>query len=84
MRLMDHGSHARVSKSRFSVSSMMLSRIAFAERRAREIGEWLKHNKDITAWVAIDDVDLSWADGARTRPTPLMKKPGSCYSETRQ
>jgi len=47
--------------------------IAFAERRAREIGEWLKRNPDVKTWVAIDDVDLSWGDGVRARGTPLMK-----------
>lgn len=47
--------------------------IAFAERRAREIGEWLQRHPDVTSWVAIDDVDLSWGDGVRAKDTPLMK-----------
>jgi hypothetical protein len=47
--------------------------IAFAERRAREIGEWLKQQPDVKAWVALDDVDLSWGDGARSKGTPIMR-----------
>jgi len=47
--------------------------IAFAERRAREIGTWLQQNPDVATWVCLDDVDLSWGDGARTKGIPLMR-----------
>jgi hypothetical protein len=47
--------------------------VAFAERRAREIGAWLKDQPDVRAWVVLDDVDLSWGDGARSKGTPLMR-----------
>lgn len=47
--------------------------IAFAERRAREIGMWLQQNSGVERWVCLDDVDLSWGDGARERGTPLMR-----------
>jgi len=61
--------------------------IAFAERRAREIGDWLKHHSEVKAWVVLDDVDLSWGDGVRSRGTPLMKSrvvktdPVKCLSD---
>lgn len=47
--------------------------VAFAERRAREISEWLQRHPDVRAWVAIDDVDLSWGDGAGAKNTVLMR-----------
>ncbi|CAE7227900.1 ZFP36 [Symbiodinium sp. CCMP2592] len=47
--------------------------IIWAERRAREIGSWLKQHKDVKAWVAIDDIDFSWADSVKVSGTPLMK-----------
>jgi hypothetical protein len=48
--------------------------IAFAERRNREIGDWLKRHPGIDAWVALDDVDLTLGDGVRSnKDSPLMK-----------
>ncbi|CAE7550272.1 ZFP36 [Symbiodinium natans] len=47
--------------------------IIWAERRAREIGSWLKQHKEVKAWVAIDDIDFSWADSVKVSGTPLMK-----------
>ncbi len=70
--------------------------IIWAERRAREIGSWLKQHKEVKAhwgavvladtqavwnahlapskaWVAIDDIDFSWADSVKVQGTPLMK-----------
>jgi len=47
--------------------------IAFTERRAREIGEWLQRNPDVKAWVAVDDIDFKWADGVRAKGMPLIK-----------
>lgn len=60
--------------ARPDLSSMKLdSAIIWCERRAREIGKWLKDNKDVTAWVAIDDLDFNWADSVRTTGTPFVK-----------
>lgn len=50
--------------------------IAWCERRAREIGTWLKQHKEVTAWVALDDLDFNWADSVREAGTPVMK----CHS----
>merc|ERR1711924_491879 len=47
--------------------------IIWCERRAREIGHWLKQNPDVKSWVALDDLDFNWADSAREAGTPLMK-----------
>jgi len=47
--------------------------IAWCERRAREIGEWLQRHPEIVSWVVVDDVDFSWADGVRAKGTPLVK-----------
>lgn len=47
--------------------------IAWCERRAREIGTWLKQHKEVTAWVALDDLDFNWADSVREAGTPVMK-----------
>eukprot|EP00933_Yihiella_yeosuensis_P040234 TRINITY_DN3448_c0_g1_i1.p1 TRINITY_DN3448_c0_g1~~TRINITY_DN3448_c0_g1_i1.p1 ORF type:complete len:272 (-),score=54.52 TRINITY_DN3448_c0_g1_i1:166-981(-) len=61
--------------------------IVWAERRAREIGNWLKSHKEVKAWVAIDDIDFSWADGQKTVGTPLIKhrsvhtNPKHCITE---
>ena len=58
---------------------------AWCERRAREIGKWLKERRlltitshrsacsvflwqdhpEVTAWVALDDLDFDWADSLR-------------------
>mmetsp|Transcript_66887 Transcript_66887/g.110043 ORF Transcript_66887/g.110043 Transcript_66887/m.110043 type:complete len:272 (-) Transcript_66887:47-862(-) len=61
--------------------------IIWAERRAREIGSWLKQHKEVKAWVAIDDIDFSWADSVKVQGTPLMKhrsvltNPKHCITE---
>lgn len=47
--------------------------IAFVERRAREIGDWLQHNPGVKAWVALDDLNFIWADGVRAKGSPLLK-----------
>merc|ERR1711920_97646 len=46
---------------------------AWCERRAREIGKWLKDHPEVTSWVALDDLDFSWADNYRLAGTPWMK-----------
>mmetsp|Transcript_123937 Transcript_123937/g.264287 ORF Transcript_123937/g.264287 Transcript_123937/m.264287 type:complete len:279 (-) Transcript_123937:44-880(-) len=47
--------------------------LAWCERRAREIGSWLKDHPEVTAWVALDDLDFSWADSVRAAGTPWIK-----------
>jgi hypothetical protein len=47
--------------------------IIWCERRAREIGAWLKQNPEVKAWVALDDLDFNWADCHREAGTPLIK-----------
>jgi len=47
--------------------------LAWCERRAREIGKWLKDHPDVTSWVALDDLDFAWADSIRAAGTPWMK-----------
>lgn len=47
--------------------------IVWCERRAREIGKWLKEHKEVIAWVAIDDLDFNWADSVRASGTPFIK-----------
>lgn len=46
---------------------------AWCERRAREIGKWLKDHPEVTSWVALDDLDFDWADALRQAGTPWMK-----------
>lgn len=47
--------------------------IIWCERRAREIGRWLKDNPEVKSSVALDDLDFNWADSARECGTPLIK-----------
>jgi len=47
--------------------------ISWCERRAREITGWLKAHPEVTAWVALDDLDFNWADSHRVHGTQLMK-----------
>ena len=49
-------------------------RNAFAERRVREIGAYLKAHPGITSWVALDDVDLSAADRSKAKDKPVMRE----------
>lgn len=46
---------------------------AWCERRAREIGAWLKDHPEVIGWVALDDLDFAWADNFRQTGTPWMK-----------
>mmetsp|Transcript_63591 Transcript_63591/g.113161 ORF Transcript_63591/g.113161 Transcript_63591/m.113161 type:complete len:271 (+) Transcript_63591:50-862(+) len=61
--------------------------IIWAERRGREISSWLKQHKEVKAWVAIDDIDFSWADSVKVTGTQLIKhrsvatNPKHCITE---
>lgn len=52
--------------------------IAWCERRAREIGKWLKDHPEVTSWVALDDLDFARADSVRAAGTPWMKVRSVC------
>eukprot|EP00931_Biecheleriopsis_adriatica_P096901 TRINITY_DN70623_c0_g1_i1.p1 TRINITY_DN70623_c0_g1~~TRINITY_DN70623_c0_g1_i1.p1 ORF type:complete len:447 (-),score=78.00 TRINITY_DN70623_c0_g1_i1:70-1338(-) len=43
------------------------SRLRWAERRAREITEYVRENREVKRWVALDDLDLSMADEPSVR-----------------
>mmetsp|Transcript_17220 Transcript_17220/g.37070 ORF Transcript_17220/g.37070 Transcript_17220/m.37070 type:complete len:281 (+) Transcript_17220:205-1047(+) len=47
--------------------------IGWCERRAREMGEWLKKHPEVKGWVALDDLDFSIADAFRVAGTPYVK-----------
>jgi len=47
--------------------------IVWCERRAREVTGWLKQHPEVTSWVALDDLDFSWADSVRASGTLPMK-----------
>lgn len=57
--------------------------IIWCERRAREIGNWLKQNPDVKAWVILDDLDFNWADSTRDVGTPLLKHRSILTNATR-
>lgn len=45
----------------------------FADRRSREISEWLKqHEGEVSGWVVLDDINLSITDEARKDPKRAM------------
>lgn len=47
---------------------------SFAERRAREITMWLQeHERDVSGWVVLDDINLAIADEARKQTTKTMQ-----------
>jgi len=45
---------------------------AFAERRAREISQYVQANAHIKQWVVIDDINMTIADEERKQGTVLM------------
>jgi len=47
--------------------------IIWCERRAREIGQYLRLHPEVKSYVALDDLDFNWADSAREHGTPLLK-----------
>lgn len=47
--------------------------LAWSERRAREIGQWLSEHREVTSWVALDDLDFAPADSVRAGRTPWVK-----------
>lgn len=49
------------------------SAIVWCERRAREISAWLRLHKEVTAWVALDDLNFTWADDVRITGTSFIK-----------
>lgn len=55
--------------------------LAWVERRAREIGKWLKDNPDVSAWVALDDLDFENADKVRYAGTPFIKYRSVCTDD---
>mmetsp|Transcript_147915 Transcript_147915/g.368575 ORF Transcript_147915/g.368575 Transcript_147915/m.368575 type:complete len:654 (+) Transcript_147915:133-2094(+) len=47
---------------------------SFAERRAREISNWLQeHEREVSGWVVLDDINLGVADEARKAQTKVMQ-----------
>merc|ERR1712087_703162 len=47
-------------------------RLCWAERRAREISQWLDEHRRVEAWIALDDLDLRMADEVRLPATRHM------------
>lgn len=48
-------------------------KLAWCERRAREITKWLRDHPEVTSWVALDDLDFAWADAVRVAGTSFIK-----------
>jgi len=47
---------------------------AFAQRRAREISMWhQEHEREISGWVVLDDINLGIADESRKESTKVMQ-----------
>lgn len=47
---------------------------AFAERRAREISLWLQeHEREVSGWAVLDDINLGIADESRKASTKMMQ-----------
>ncbi|CAD7940123.1 unnamed protein product [Amoebophrya sp. A120] len=46
---------------------------SFADRRAREIGEYLRDHPHVEHWVALDDIDLSVADDSPPPPADQVR-----------
>mmetsp|Transcript_95991 Transcript_95991/g.275564 ORF Transcript_95991/g.275564 Transcript_95991/m.275564 type:complete len:627 (-) Transcript_95991:154-2034(-) len=46
----------------------------FAERRAREISTWLQeHDREVSGWVVLDDINLGVTDESRKKETKVMQ-----------
>eukprot|EP00747_Dinoflagellata_sp_TGD_P049233 gnl/TRDRNA2_/TRDRNA2_146080_c0_seq7.p2 gnl/TRDRNA2_/TRDRNA2_146080_c0~~gnl/TRDRNA2_/TRDRNA2_146080_c0_seq7.p2 ORF type:complete len:292 (+),score=53.60 gnl/TRDRNA2_/TRDRNA2_146080_c0_seq7:586-1461(+) len=41
--------------------------LRWAERRAREISSWLREHPEVKRWVALDDLDLRFADDVKVK-----------------
>jgi len=47
---------------------------SFAERRNREISEWLQeHEREVSGWVVLDDINLAISDENRKASTKMMQ-----------
>lgn len=47
---------------------------SFAERRSREISMWLQeHEREVSGWVVLDDINLAISDESRKTTTKMMQ-----------
>jgi len=47
---------------------------SFAERRSREISLWLQeHEREVSGWVVLDDINLAISDEGRKQTTKMMQ-----------